>query len=384
MNDGIKTKESEKTEKSKAANDDIKVFDWSFYLFVFLFIVLIGIICFFPYWLTRPANYKYLDFTNTGQIGDTIGGTMSPFIAIAAALLTFIAFWVQYKANKAQTQQFLKQDTDTKIDRFENKFYELLRLHKENVNEISIDGYEQQFENRKAFVYMYREFRYTFFVAKEEYNKLRRSKKLKTICKNEDLLNLAYIFFYAGVGIHSDKLNKAAWGNRFDKILYESVNKKLIAIQDELADSETDNSKPSKKLPEIKLRGIGIARFPRIYRPFKGHLSRFGHYYRHLFQTVKFVLKHEEEKLINKTQALEYLRTLRAQLSDHEQLMLYYNAVAGFGKAWIDKKYFTEYKMIHNLPLPLADFGITPEEKFKDEIANNDDLFEWKNLATKS
>ena len=45
---------------------------------------------------------------------------MSPFIAIAAAILTFFAFWVQYKANE-------QQKIDLKVERFENKFYELLR-----------------------------------------------------------------------------------------------------------------------------------------------------------------------------------------------------------------------------------------------------------------
>jgi len=58
--------------------------------------------------------------------------------------------------------------------------------------------------------------------------------------------------------------------------------------------------------------------------------------------------------------------------------MLYYNAVVGFGKAWIENDYFTKYRMIHNIPLPLADFGIFPEEKFSNELAGHYDLFEWQ------
>lgn len=45
------------------------------------------------------VKHSWIDFSTTGQIGDTIGGIMGPFIAIAAAGLTFIAFWVQCKAN---------------------------------------------------------------------------------------------------------------------------------------------------------------------------------------------------------------------------------------------------------------------------------------------
>lgn len=352
--------------------NEIKVFDFAFWLAVAFFSILIAVICFLPYWLTAPYFNDRLDFTKSGQIGDTIGGTMTPFIAIAAALLTFVAFWVQYKSNQAQNKQFRKQDIDTKVDRFENKFYELLRLHKDNVEEISIDGYDQRkLEKRKAFVFMYREFRYAFFVIKLQYAELIKYKKLTNKYTDEELLRLAYIFFYAGVGIHSDKLNKAMGGDKFDKILYDKVNEELLDIQKTHKDKRIN-----KSLPELEIADLGKAKTPTRYRPFVGHLNRFGHYYRHLFQTVKFVVSQDKD-LIDDTQKLEYLRTLRAQLSDHEQVMLYYNATVGFGKAWLDNKYFTDFKMIHNLPLPLADFGITPEQKFAKEIEVNPDLFEW-------
>lgn len=357
---------------TKETNNEVKVFDFSFWLFVILFSILIGLICFFPYWLTAPSDSDRLDFSKTGNIGDTISGTMSPFIAIAAALLTFIAFWVQYKANQAQAKQFKKQDTDTKIERFENKFFELLRLHKENVDEISIDGYDQRkIENRKAFVSMYKELRNAFFVTKLKYDELRKTQELKIEYSDEKLLQLAYSFFYTGVGIHSNKLNKAMVGEEFDQLLFNKVNIELINIQ-----STHKQKSKEKALPEIEIMEIGKSMTPKSYRPFVGHLNRFGHYYRHLFQTVKFVVS-QDNNLINETQKLEYLRTLRAQLSDHEQTMLYYNAIAGFGKAWLDNRYFTEFKMIHNLPLPLADFGVSPEVKFKTEIEQGYDLFEW-------
>jgi len=341
-----------------------------FVLWAFPFIGLL-ILCLLPFLLTRNG-LSCFDYRATGQIGDTIGGIAGPVIALIAAMLTFLAFWIQVQANKAQTTQFDKQDTDTKIDRFENKFYELLRLHKENVNEISIDGYDQRkIEKRKAFVSMYREFRNAFFVTKITYERLRKSHKLETQYNDEYLLKLAYIFFYAGVGIHSDKISKAMAGDQFDKILFDEVNGELKRMQD-------DHKILSKRklLPIMEIKDLGKSMTPKSYRPFVGHMNRFGHYYRHLFQTVKFVVN-QDSKLINESQKLEYLRTLRAQLSDHEQVLLYYNAVVGFGKAWLDNNYFTDYKMIHNLPLPLADFGISPTVKFETELESGYDLFEW-------
>lgn len=67
----------------------------------------------------------------TGQIGDTIGGIMNPFISMAAVIVTGMAFYAQYRANEMVRKQF-------ELQKFENQFYEMLRLHKENVNEIEV------------------------------------------------------------------------------------------------------------------------------------------------------------------------------------------------------------------------------------------------------
>ncbi len=48
-----------------------------------------------------------VDFSQTGPIGDTIGGIMNPFIALVGILLTFLAFYMQIKANQIQKQLFL-------------------------------------------------------------------------------------------------------------------------------------------------------------------------------------------------------------------------------------------------------------------------------------
>src|SRR5688572_26973578 len=85
---------------------------------------------FLPYLITSRSWFG-LDFSNTGEVGDTIGGIIGPFIAILAAFLTFIAFWVQFDANIAQRQ-------DLHIERFESKFYELMHIHRANVEEINI------------------------------------------------------------------------------------------------------------------------------------------------------------------------------------------------------------------------------------------------------
>lgn len=85
---------------------------------VFAFIIC-SILAFSLPWLFTQTKISFLDFSNTGQIGDTIGGTLGPFIAWIAAFLTYLAFWAQFKANE-------QQRLDIKTERFENQFYKIL------------------------------------------------------------------------------------------------------------------------------------------------------------------------------------------------------------------------------------------------------------------
>ena len=88
------------------------------YLGIFALFVIVGYVLLYLLNVVWPLPFN----NNTGVIGDTIGGFMGPLIAIAAAVLTFMAFWVQYKAN-------IQQRNDIALERFENNFYEMLQLH---------------------------------------------------------------------------------------------------------------------------------------------------------------------------------------------------------------------------------------------------------------
>ena len=73
-----------------------------------LSIVLVGLACFAPIIFTNVAFCDRFVFDETGQIGDTIGGTMSPVVAIAGVFMTFIAFLMQVNANRIQSEQLKK------------------------------------------------------------------------------------------------------------------------------------------------------------------------------------------------------------------------------------------------------------------------------------
>ena len=66
----------------------------------------------------------------------------------------------------------------------------------------------------------------------------------------------------------------------------------------------------------------------------------------------------------------KYLGILRSQMSDYEQLLLYYNAQSSLGKAWNDKKYIENYRLIKNIPYNAIAFcaGESPWHRYYSTI----------------
>ena len=65
---------------------------------VFLFIITLGL-----------APFPWLDLTQSGLIGDTIGGIAAPIVGFIGAVLVYISFIEQFKANKIQRMAFSKE-----------------------------------------------------------------------------------------------------------------------------------------------------------------------------------------------------------------------------------------------------------------------------------
>ena len=91
-----------------------------------LFLVIGG--CFAPWLFTGPGCER-LDFTETGQIGDTIGGVMGPFIAMAGVFLTFVAFLMQVRANEIQREQLHKSFNMKQLEHKIESLHALQLLH---------------------------------------------------------------------------------------------------------------------------------------------------------------------------------------------------------------------------------------------------------------
>lgn len=113
-----------------------------------------------PWIFTSASSSEKFDFTNTGQIGDTIGGIINPFIAIAGVLLTFLAFYMQIKANQIQITQFqegLEKDKELRLLIERKDYYNKLHLLKVDLTAIESDikskakNLKEFYENEKKF-----------------------------------------------------------------------------------------------------------------------------------------------------------------------------------------------------------------------------------------
>lgn len=302
-----------------------------------------------PFLFTREW-LSFVDFKSTGAIGDTINGIAGPFIALLAALLTFLAFYIQYKANIQQRTQFdttlAKQDKEAKDqeknrikDKIESRFFELLKIHRENVSDFQSKGNS----GRSVSIDIYDEFNELFEFVKLWYT-YDKSKLTSQIEWNKRCCEIAYRILFFGLGnkttnsvlesIKSIIQNDSFYENYFYPIALRSM------INNHILRKESNKRKSKNE---------------RLYIKHDGHQSRLGHYFRHLFQTVEFI-DVQPNSLLSYKEKVFYIKLLRAQLSNHEQAIFFYNSLSSVGKRWEfgrsqdNKKLITKYNLIRNIP----------------------------------
>ena len=340
-----------------------------------LLFILFGVICFFPYLFTLKGHF---DFRETGQIGDTIGGTMSPFVAILAALVTYAAFWVQYQAN-------LDQRKDISKERIENRFFNMLEVYRQNASMLEAGKYH----GKDAAEELLGEYFYTYSLTKEFFNlHFRKCKKaqrngfsnnvkeaLKFLSvetrEQHFLTRISYGFFYYG--------KRYEFEPRIDeeKKLCELVE---IIKQDMFAVKHDPQGFDYKSFYEKEHTDIDLSDCPYNYPPLIGHNNTLGCYFRHLYQLTQYVSS-INESIENEVEKYERMKILRSQMSDFEQALLFYNSISDFGLSWnqnnasVDKAdsrymgYIGRFLLIKHIPTNIIWYGITPMDIYPEEIA---------------
>lgn len=276
-----------------------------------------------------------LEHPLSSNIATTINGLMNPFIAIAAAILTFMAFWVQYNANQNIYRENKKQQN-------ERQFYEMLKIHRDNVNKMEFEysGCDETIVTQpqaSSGSNPHTEIKYSWMHYKGQ--------AAISVYLNE----LKVIYRLLGNGTT----------NRFQKaydVFFNGLPNSTFCSQEE---KETLEGK-RREIYYNALYENNVRVLPQCWT-MNGYKPILNPYYRHLYLTVKSIVDSnfdEDEKKM-------FLKTLRASLTAEEQALLLFNWYYGklhndgYGIKWeyegeinhkkCNQKYFTEWKMIHNI-----------------------------------
>ena len=309
-----------------------------------ILVLMVPVIVFFALvapWLFTGFSTPIVFNENTGYIGNTFG-IMSPFIAIAAVIVTYLAFRMQLDANE-------KMFENSRRMQFERQFYQMLKIHCDKVENLHAESLytdfsaENQFQKTASGQDFFRSLLEEFHLI---YSELLRFKE------TDETFRKAYLIFFSGID-SADKELKKETSAHFRNFFTPENNKYLFM----------------KKYPKLA---------PIADTLFEGRMDQLVPYYRHLFLLVKNVVQADED-LVPYTDKRQFLRILRAQLSSAEQTLLYCNWKSGCGKQWEEapsklggNHFLTDYRMIHNI-IPKDCWEFSSDEILQSLLEKNPD-----------
>lgn len=294
-----------------------------------------------PYLLTNYSwGWAYND--KTGVIGDTIGGIVGPIIGFVGIILTFMAFYIQYKANQIQILAFREQsdlasksERQIKVQQIESNFFRMIDYHNQNVNQIKISNLDKTktdiSEGRRAFVQF-----------KIQINRLLPIVNNVSIendfgLNQEQILDITYIVFYYGI--------EGSWVNFIAEKLSRYNNSSLIAV------------KIAEKI--VKEPTLRLART---------NQTNLSTYFSNMYSALKLI---DENEILNEKEKKDLIKIYRAQLSNPELYVIFFNAISRFGKKWEKRNFINKYEFLKNIPKNYCD-GYEPSTYFQMQLEDDE------------
>ena len=374
-----------------------------YFLYATIFVILLPLV------LANKWLY-IIDFSRSGQVGDTIGGIMGPFIALIAAFLTFMAFWIQYRANEkqnaiankqldiAEKQMTMAEEQERKyaIERFESTLHQMLDVYRKNSEAVKVGC----LTGKEAFEELAAELFFVYYMLDKKFRKLLLNPKYETndevfreVIKNTAhslwneqrkyklfLTALAYELFFYGSNVVT---LEQTYNKKNELLLAFELIEQIRKMAYHKNDSVTYKSL-LKRLTTPSVEELSVVEYSARYQMAQGHNALLGHYYRQMLQIIKYITD-APLKMLNEQHKYEYAKLLRSQLCDAEQILLYYNSLSVMGQAWNERHgsddddiqtwgYILRYRLIKNIPSNFPFFGVAPIEYYRDEINK------WKKL----
>lgn len=334
------------------------------------------------------SNSIRTDFQVTGQFGDFIGGVVGTFFALSGTLFIYLNFREQTKENKRSA--------------FEASFFEMIRLYRSNVSELKYEksktSEKQTYENRQVLREIFKEFEECYKEVRKfsnsphsfEYINSKYAKKLLQIRKNTSqkiniiemaAIDLAFLITFYGLSAEGEQIIKSHINGKYNpdyyfklifyiklKPKYSNTQRfsnwqKLLKLTHKDFKSTIDKLYAHRKTPDTIDNQNQLAKDFDMNKPYEkyygGHQFRLGHYFRHLYQSFKYLNNHPD---LDDKEKYEYGKMYRAQLSTYEQALLLVNSISSLGMRWeftpeaqdqkkpITTGLITKYNLIKNLP----------------------------------
>jgi hypothetical protein len=257
-----------------------------------------------------------------GVYGDFLSGFLGPLLSLASIYFVVVTLREQREGDEVKA--------------FENRYYQLLNIHRDNAREMEFGASS----GRRAFVRIMEEVN----LAMAGLDELIGDGRVTLSFMQQ--LQVAYYCVFFGVGpASSASLRPAleAAGTVFTDAQFQTLESSFLVFTDQIKS-----------------------------RPFQGHQSSLGHYYRHLYQTISFVDKEGPEG-----EKREYVKSIRAQLSNYEQALLLLNSLTGIGWEWWNDGYIESYSLVKNLPRGFVEIYC----RLDVETLFQDGYFEWQQAS---
>lgn len=293
------------------------------YTIIIFSIVGLILFCVFMFRQEFYNTFQNVD-SNAGTYGDFIGGFIGTFFALISALLIVLTL----------TNQIIDKNKNAIIE----QFFKMLDYHLNNVEWLEVKQVlkskenEGKVKNRRAFV-----------IFKIQFTRLLDCIKKINIdfslgLTEIEIADIAYVIFYYGLDPEWKELCKSKLSKKYNDRGNLIIDRLLIMkkkLKDKCAICRTNQTSVSA-------------------------------YFRNMYNTIKLV---DSSAYLSAEEKKQYITILRAQLSNPELYILYFNVISRFGTKWRESGYITKYEFIKNLPCgycsgydPARDFPMIYEE----------------------
>lgn len=260
------------------------------------------------------GNSSIIDASLAASFGSFYGGLIGTLLSASSIFLLIYTI--------------VNQKDETQKTNLKSNFFKMIDYHNQHLNSISVphlDTNKPPSEGKRAFV--------TF---KIQFKRILETVKDLLIKENiqldeKEIADIAYVIFYYGI--------EGSWTSFITNKLsrYEEFSESItIKLQQKLKEKAPDQN---------------LARTNQTY------LSA---YFRNMYNAIKMV---DESKTLRDSEKYELITIYRAQISNPELYIIFFNILSRFGAKWDQKNFIKKYEFIKNIPFEYCD-GYNPKKYF--------------------